>query len=112
VQYFYTVLAFLGSFSVCSLFTHPKSKIWKHYPKLKIKRLELLPSVRITIKGRVIHLHHWMNLSIILVITIFMGVMDSWVTRGVLIGGIVQGLTTPSPTARKIIYKKTIDVQL
>jgi len=51
---------------------------------------------------------------VLLCISIFVtgGVLDSWITRGALMGGIIQGLTTKSPTARKIIYRKIIDVQL
>ncbi len=95
----------VASYKICNIFTHPNSKIWKKYPHVRIKRVELLPSVRIFVKGRVIHLHHWLNLSALLCVSIFVSgsILDSWITRGAILGGIVQGLSIPS--ARKIIYK-------
>lgn len=94
------------SYKICNLFTHPHSKIWNNYPKLKIKRIELLPSIRILIKGKVIHFHHWFNFSVLICISIFVtgGILDSWITRGVLLGGVIQGLSIPS--ARKLIYNE------
>jgi hypothetical protein len=114
MQVFFTLVSILAGYKFCNIFTHPNSKIWRNYPHLKIKRVELLPSIRIFIKGRFIHFHHWFNLSMLLCVSIFVtgGLLDSWITRGVLMGGIIQGLTNPSPTARKIIYRKKIDVQL
>jgi len=114
MQVFYTLISVLAGYNFCNLFTHPNSNIWKNYPRLKIKGLELLPSIRILIKGKIIHFHHWFNLTLLLCVSIFVtgGILDSWITRGALLGGIIQGLTTPSPNARKIIYHKKIDVQL
>lgn len=106
VQYLYTLATVLLSYKLCNVFTHPKSKVWHKFPSLKIKRLELLPSIRITVKGRVIHFHHWFNFSLLLVISVFVNsvVLDFWLTRGFLLGGVIQGLSIPS--ARKIVYKE------
>ena len=114
MQVLYSLIALLISFKICNILTHPDSKIRRRTPSIKIKRLEILPSIRIFVKGRFIHFHHWMNFSILFVISILIGgsILDSWLTRGILLGGIIQGLTIPSPTARKIIYSKKIDVQL
>lgn len=106
VTYIFTILTTLISYKICNLFTHPKSKVWRKFPHLKIKRLELLPSIRITVKGRVIHFHHWFNFSLLLVVSILINnvVLDFWLTRGFLLGGVIQGLSTPS--ARKLVYKE------
>jgi hypothetical protein len=102
----YPLISAIFGYKITDIFTNPKSKIWQHYPHVKIKRLELLPSLRITIKGRIIHFHHWFNFSILFGVSFFSSnvFFDSWVTRGVFLGIIAQGLATPS--ARKIIYKK------
>jgi hypothetical protein len=94
-----------GGYFSWKLTSTPGSKINKKVPKLKIKNVQLLPSIQITIRGRIIHLHHWMNLSVLLVISIFIGgsILDSWVTRGFLVGGIVQGLRFSD---RGSIFKK------
>jgi hypothetical protein len=106
MQVFYTLVAIIASYKMCNIFTHPNSRIWKKFPKFKVKRLELLPSIRIYVKGRVVHLHHWFNLSLLLCISIFVssGILDSWITRGALMGGIIQGLSIKS--ARHFIYKE------
>ena len=106
MQVIYTLIAILVSHKICNIFTHPNSKIWHHYPHFKIKRVELLPSIRIVLKGKIIHFHHWFNFSVILCLSIFVtgGVLDSWITRGALIGGIIQGLSISS--GRHFIYKQ------
>lgn len=105
MEYVYALITTFVSYKVCNLFTHPNSKIWKRFPHLRIKRVELLPSIRVFVKGKTVHFHHWFNLSLLLGISIFIsgGILDSWITRGALIGGIIQGLSIPE--ARKIIYK-------
>lgn len=112
MQYFYTLLVAILSYNLCNLFTHPKSKIWNNYPKLKIKKLEILPSIRILVKGKVIHFHHWFNFSVLLCVSIFVtgGILDSYITKGFLLGGIVQGLSIPS--ARKLVYKEDWLIQM
>lgn len=106
MPYLYGIITTILSYKLCNLFTHPKSKIWKKYPSVKIKKVELLPSIRIIVKGKVIHFHHWFNFSVLLCISIFVtgGILDSYITRGFLLGGIIQGLSIPS--ARKLIYKE------
>jgi hypothetical protein len=94
------------SYKVCNLMTHPKSKVWNTLPRVKVSRFNLFPSIRIEIKGRVIHFHHWFNYSVLLCISAFTAnsFLDSPITRGFLMGGVVQGLSIPS--ARKLIYKE------
>ena len=77
--------------------THPKSKLRKRMPDIKIKRLQVFPVIKLDMFGKKIHFHHWMNFSIILAISgiTSVAVLDHMFTRGLLIGGIIQGLTLP-----------------
>ncbi|MFV1917457.1 MAG: hypothetical protein ACC618_03195 [Patescibacteria group bacterium] len=86
--------------------THPKSVVNKHLPKLKIKAFQFSPSVTLTISGKIYHLHHWLGLSLILVASIFIesGVLSLLFTKGLLSGGIIQGVFTPR--SFRLIYKK------
>jgi hypothetical protein len=106
MQYFYALIIAVLSYIVCELLTHPKSKIWKKLPQVKVRRLELFPSIRVQIKGHIIHFHHWFNYSVLLGVSVFVSssFLDSWITRGFLTGAVIQGLLTPS--ARKLIYKE------
>lgn len=85
---------------------HPTSRIRKKLPNIKTKRVQVFPVVRFKIFGKVIHLHHWFGFSIILVLSFFIsaGVLDFIVTKGILLGGIIHGLTLPKEH-RRIIYK-------
>lgn len=86
--------------------THPTSKIRRRLPNLKVKRVQLFPVLRVYMFKRVIHLHHWVSFSIILAISAFIsfGIFDYMFTKGLLLGGIIQGLSLPKEH-RKIIYK-------
>jgi len=88
------------------ILSHPRSFVHRKLPKLKIRGFQLLPSVTITISGKVIHLHHWLGLSIILVVSIFVssGILSYIFTKGFLSGSIVQGILTPK--SFRLIYKK------
>lgn len=86
--------------------THPTSRIRRKMPNFKVKRVQFFPVLRINIFGRVIHFHHWISFSMLLILSFFtsIGILDFMVTRGVLLGGIIHGLTLPREH-RKIIYK-------
>lgn len=86
--------------------THPTARIRRKLPNIKIKRVQVFPVVRIKMFGRVIHLHHWFCFSAVLLLSFFisMGIVDFIVTKGILLGGIIHGLTLPKEH-RKIIYK-------
>lgn len=97
-----TALGYLASRTV----THPSSRIRRKMPNIKIKRVQVFPVLRIKIFGRVIHLHHWIYFSIILLVSFFvsLGIIDYIVTKGIILGAIIHGLTVPR-RHRKIIYK-------
>ncbi len=73
----------------------PRSKVQKKIPFLKLKWFQILPSIKIHVKGKIFHLHHWMHFSIIFLISVIVnnGVLSLPVTKGLLLGGIIQGLT-------------------
>lgn len=101
-----TALGYLGS----RMFTHPSSRIRKKMPNIKTQRVQVFPVFRFKVFGRVIHLHHWIYFSAILIVSTFasLGVLDFIVTKGILFGAVVHGLTLPKKH-RKIIYKGSIE---
>lgn len=86
--------------------THPNARIRKKLPNIKLKRVQVFPVLRIYMFGRVIHFHHWVSLSILLAASLFAtaGVLDLMFTKGMLLGGIIQGLRMPKEH-RKVVYK-------
>lgn len=86
--------------------THPTSRIRKKLPNIKTSRVQFFPVLRFRMFGRVIHLHHWVSFSIILALSFFisMGIVDYIVTKGILLGGIIHGITVPKKQ-RQIVYK-------
>lgn len=99
-------LALILGYLIFHIFTHPQSAVHKKLPKLEIKRLQLFPSITITISGRVVHFHHWLSFGIILVISVFVdsGLLSHIFVKGILSGGVVQGIFVPR--GLKLIYKK------
>lgn len=90
------LLAAIVGFFIFYVLTSPRSAVHNRLPKFKIWRLQLFPTVRLSISGKIIHLHHWLGFSIILIVSIFIdsGILSYIFTKGVLSGGIVQGLFT------------------
>ncbi|MBI2040397.1 hypothetical protein HYT18_04985 [Candidatus Microgenomates bacterium] len=77
--------------------TNPNARIRRKLPNIKVKRLQLFPIIRLQAFGKTLHLHHWVNFSLLLVLSGFtsIAILDHYFTRGLLIGGIIQGLTLP-----------------
>jgi hypothetical protein len=97
----------IAGFSALNILTHQKSPIWKkmmHKKYPRSKRIQLYPSIRLQMKNRIFHLHHWMTLSIVLGLSLMfkVGILDHALTQGFLIGGIIQGLS--DPMSRKVVY--------
>jgi len=105
---FSIILVAVVSYYFHILFTNPNSYVYKRLPRLKSERIEFFPNIRITVKGRIVHLHHWLFLSIIFVISVVVngGILDAFYTKGYLLGGIVQGFTFPD--WKSVIVKKEI----
>jgi len=85
---------------------YPHGKVGKKLPKVKIKALEFSPSFKINMRNHTIHFHHWMNLAILLAISVPMTgtFWDSSIAKAFMVGGIIQGLTFKD--ASQIILKK------
>jgi hypothetical protein len=96
VAYLTVILAVIVGFIVLQLVTHPtKSRIRKSMPDIKTKRFQFFPVLRVRFMGRSYHFHHWFNFSVLLALSAFMSssFLDSAITRGFLVGGVLQGLT-------------------
>lgn len=103
-----------SGFGLFQLFSSPSHKIFidrtspkladslrkvkrKIYYKLvrdvKVRRFEILPSVRIHHKNRHIHIHHWITLSAILGIIFYKneGITQLTLIKSFIAGGAIQG---------------------
>lgn len=94
------VLAFGIGYEIFVYFNDPikqPRREKKRLPKIRYKNLEILPYVRIHYRQKTFHIHHWLTLSIITVlsITIYSGWTHAELLRGVAVGGIIQGLRYP-----------------
>jgi hypothetical protein len=96
--------SYLG-FLTFNLTKYPSGKIGKKLPEVKFKAIQVSPHIKFHIKGRIIHMHHWLTLSMIIIASLFItnAFLDSYFTRSFLAGGILQGLSFPD--YRRIIYR-------
>ncbi|OGD03851.1 hypothetical protein A3D85_03560 [Candidatus Amesbacteria bacterium RIFCSPHIGHO2_02_FULL_47_9] len=95
----------------CEIFTHPKRRLRKALPRLKVGFLEIFPCIRIHGKTHTLHIHHWLFFPVILLASIPLNYpfLDSHTTRGFLIGGAIQGFLI-NRKARRLIYKNPLEV--
>lgn len=109
MQYLIFIEAAIIGFAAFHLITHDNSSIRRKLPDVKKGPIQIFPTIRLFLNDRTVHFHHWLNFSILLLISIFYiqgGLLDAVFTKGFLVGGIIQGLSmrnTSSP--RKLIYK-------
>lgn len=89
-----TLISGIASFTFFHLISHPKSRISKKVPYARVKRVQFLPNLRIEVKNRVLHIHHWMLFAPIYLFAQAKGsgILQSDLLHGFLIGGILQGL--------------------
>src|SRR3979490_763297 len=90
------LLATLAGFIILQLVTHStKSKIRNKMPNIRTRRVQVFPIIRLQLLGRPFHFHPWLNFSILLALSAFItnSFLDSSITRGFLIGGVLQGLS-------------------
>lgn len=97
--------ASLVGFLAFKYISHPKHKLSHFRPQIRLWRLQVSPCLKLYVRGRVVHVHHWLSLTIILTITLVInaGVLDMAFFKGAMFGGILQGLTFPDKL--DIIYK-------
>lgn len=107
MPYLIFILSFVSGFILNNLLTKPNAYLNKRIPKVKVKFIQLLPSLKVKFGKRTIHIHHWIGYSIILVITITLklDLFSTLYARGYFAGSIIQGLTFPD--WKKIVYKET-----
>ncbi len=100
-----TISTIVG-YHLMKLISHPKSKIRKKLPLIKIKFIQLSPNLTFAVKGKVIWFHHWICFSVILIISIIVdkGFLSLPLIKGALLGGIIQGFTYPD--WKRIIQNK------
>ena len=74
--------------------SHPKKKKDK-LPKISFWRIDILPNVRFHIGKKTYWVHHWLYLSLVIAIPVIIGegFIFPLVAYGLLVGGIIQGLT-------------------
>jgi len=103
----FVISIFLGFIFNLSI-TKKGSKINRNLPLIKVRFIQFCPSVKIHMRSRYIQIHHWLTYSIVLIVTLTLnaGVFDTLFSKGLLLGGILQGLTFSD--WKTIIVKKTI----
>ena len=90
------LLSVLSGYLFFLYLSHPDKKKDK-LPHFKIGNVEMLPNFKIHIKSKTYHIHHWLVLSlvILLALTTYEGVNHFTLLKGAAIGGILQGLQYP-----------------
>src|SRR5437868_248068 len=84
-----------AGFSLFLITSHPKSKVHDKIKPRKIKNVYLLPHIKVEFHDREYHLHHWINLSSLLLLLYSARrrrLLGSRILRAFVMGGIVQGL--------------------
>lgn len=87
-----------------------KRKIYSKFVRdFKVKKFEILPSVRIHHKNRHIHIHHWITLSAILGILFYKneGITQLTLIKSFIAGGAIQGFLYKD---RFKIFKKNEEI--
>jgi hypothetical protein len=83
-------------FSLLTITSHPRSKLYQKLPRKNIKNLSVLPNIILSHKGKTYHFHHWILLSIIYSSLVFKKELRRYKSlHGVFIGAIAQGLFYP-----------------
>ncbi len=87
------IVGSLFGFSLYYFLSNPK-KFKSKMPQIKIGRLVMFPIVIIPLGKYQLHIHHWLYLTILLVIAFFylpLGYHWGWIIKGFVAGGVVQG---------------------
>lgn len=98
-------------YKIFGVISSNKSRLWRKFPKIDFHFIEIFPSLKLRFNGKVLHFHHWFNLSILLILSILinMDFLDYTVIKGLMVGGVIQGLKTAKP--RNIYYSKNREVK-
>lgn len=93
------VILFIFSLTIgyyfSNLVSDPGKKKHK-LPQIKIKNLEIMPNVRLHIRSKTFHIHHWVYWSVaaVLIVHFYDGVQQA-LFQGATLGGVIQGLRYP-----------------
>lgn len=106
MEFLLALPATLLGYATLRLTSNPQGKLRNKLPAYKLGFLQISPEIKIHAFDTTIHFHHWVNLSILLVLSIYLsyGILDTMFAKAFLIGGILQGLRYPD--RHKIIYRK------
>lgn len=91
------LVSLILGYQVAKKSSHPSSKIYRKLPVVKIKFIQLLPNLKIYLRGKIVHLHHWIYMSFILIFSFYdsSSFLTSPILKGFLTGSIIQGFTFP-----------------
>jgi len=102
------ILGGLFGFYLFWLASHPRSRVHRKIPEVRLKNVSLLPSIRYHKKDRIYHFHHWFLISIFYLPLVYTKKLRrSHVFHGLLLGSILQGLSYKERF--KFVYSKKID---
>ena len=98
----------LFGYSITRIFSHPGHQINKMIPSVCLKAVEFLPRLRVKLKQHIIHIHHWIFLSLIFASLLYFtsSFTQFLIVKSFCIGGIVQGFTYKDRF--KILIKKNL----
>ncbi len=93
-NYIFLLSAYVG-IGASMIISHPDSKINKRIPVKKIRKVQLLPHLRIEARERLFHIHHWVHLIVPLMVLHLLGekIPAAKEAKGFLLGCILHGLT-------------------
>lgn len=112
-----TLIGGVVGFIAFTLTSHPKSPICRKIPQKKFSRFHISPEIKVELKNKFIHFHHWIIFIGIyaLILTVEKGFLQQDMFQGFVIGSIAQGLTYEdrfmlvySSTGEKIRGKKLL----
>lgn len=78
-------------FSLSFLISHPRSRVRSKLPQKRMRSVYFLPNLRVVRKNNVYHIHHWLFLAFLQLLT--RGKVTSKLYHGMILGGILHGLS-------------------
>jgi hypothetical protein len=84
----------LLGYTVSKTMTHQKGKLRKKVPTIKLKWVQVLPHLKINIKSKNIHIHHWLSLPTMYIPLIMSSdlIRAQVFLHAIVLGAVIQGL--------------------
>lgn len=81
-------------YSFSKTMTHPAGKLRKKLPCIRVKWIQLLPHLIFEVKGKKVHIHHWVTLPTIWLPLILSSdlLRAQLFLHGIILGSVIQGL--------------------